>query len=84
MPVQSVASLTGYAEAEALRSRFLGVLFRKEAVSVKLDTGRETVGFLVEEGGAVEEGTVLAAYDNSSLLLEQEQILLDREQLAFD
>jgi HlyD family secretion protein len=84
VPVQSVASLTGYAEAEALRSRFLGVLSRKEAVSVQLDSGRENEGFLVEAGDLVEEGTVLAVYDNASLLLDREQLLLDREQMAFD
>lgn len=84
VPVQSVASLTGYAEAEALRSRFLGVLSRKEAVSVQLDSGRENEGFLVEAGDPVEEGTVLAVYDNASLLLDREQLLLDREQMAFD
>ena len=69
VPVQSVASLTGYAESEAIRSRFLGVLSRKEAVMVRLDPGRETAGFLVGEGDIVEEGAVLAAYDNASLLL---------------
>ena len=84
VPVQSVASLTGYAESEAIRSRFLGVLSRKEAVMVRLDPGRETAGFLVGEGDIVEEGAVLAAYDNASLLLEKEQLLLDREQLVFD
>ena len=84
VPVQSVASLTGYAEAEARRSRFLGVLSRKEAVSVRLDSGRENGGFLVEAGDPVEEGAVLAVYDNASLLLDREQLLLDREQLAFD
>ncbi|MCI9068972.1 MAG: hypothetical protein HFI65_10020, partial [Lachnospiraceae bacterium] len=84
VPVQSVAALTGYAEAEALRSRFLGVLSRKEAVRVQLDPGRETEGFLVEAGDLVTEGSVLAVYDNSSLLLEKEQLLLDREQMVFD
>lgn len=84
VPVQSVASLTGYAEAEALRSRFLGILSRKEAVLVQLDSGRENGGFLVEAGDLVEEGAALAVYDNSSLLLDREQLLLDREQLAFD
>ena len=84
VPVQSVASLTGYAESEALRSRFLGILTRKEAVSVQLDSGRENGGFLVETGDLVEEGAALAVYDNASLLLDREQLLLDREQLAFD
>ena len=74
VPVQSVASLTG----------FLGVLSRKEAVTVRLDEGRETDGFLVDVGDPVREGTVLAVYNNSSLLFEKEQLLLDREQLAFD
>lgn len=71
VPVQSVASLTGYAEAEALRSRFLGILSRKEAVLVQLDSGRENGGFLVEAGDLVEEGAALAVYDNSSLLLDR-------------
>lgn len=84
VPVQSVASLTGYAEVEALRSRFLGVLSRKEAVLVQLDPGRENGGFLVETGDPVEAGAILAVYDNASLLLDREQLLLDREQLAFD
>ncbi|MCI8466322.1 MAG: hypothetical protein HFI63_10820 [Lachnospiraceae bacterium] len=82
--VQSVASLTGYAEEEALRSRFLGILSRKEAVTVRLDEGRETGGFLVEVGDPVKEGSILATYDNASLLLEKEQLLLDREQILFD
>lgn len=84
VPVQSVAALTGYAEEEALRSRFLGVLSRREAVKVQLDAGRETEGFLVEAGDQVKEGSVLAVYDNSALLLEKEQLLLDREQMAFE
>lgn len=83
-PVQSVAALTGYAEAEAIRSRFLGVLSRKEAVTVRLDEGREVKEFLVKTGDVVKEGDVLAVYDDASLLLEKEQLLLDKEQIAFE
>lgn len=84
VPVQPVAALTGYAKEEALRKRFLGVLSRKEAVKVQLDPGRETEGFLAEAGDLVTEGSILAIYDNSALLLEKEQLLLDREQRGFE
>lgn len=53
-------------------------------MTVRLDPGRELKEFLVKPGDAVKEGAVLAAYDNASLLLEKEQLLLDREQQAFE
>lgn len=83
VPVQSVAVITGYAEKAAVRSRFLGIIKEEEAVTVRLDEGRETAAFSVSPGDRVEAGTVLAVYDNSGLLLEREQLLLDKEQLEF-
>ncbi|MDI9242078.1 efflux RND transporter periplasmic adaptor subunit [Fusibacillus kribbianus] len=83
VPVQSVAVITGYAEKAAVRSRFLGVVREEEAVTVRLDEGRKTAAYSVSPGDRVDTGTVLAVYDNSGLLLEREQLLLDKEQLEF-
>lgn len=81
VPVQSVAVITGYAKKSAVRSRYLGILTQKGAISVHLDAGRENGGFRVKVGDHVNVGTVLAVYDNSGLLLEKEQLELDMEQM---
>ena len=81
VPVQSVAAITGYAEKSAVRSSFLGVLSSEDAVVIRLDSGRESEGFLVGVGDHVDAGEILAIYDNSGLILECEQFRLEIEQL---